>query len=76
MEDFLILEKDSFDLKAELKSIGMTQKDFAEHIDKNVNTISRWIKNEIEIPKIIKLYIQSYKKSKILDNMQNIYLSK
>jgi hypothetical protein len=71
------LEKEeNFDLKAELKSIGMTQKEFSEHIDKNVNTISRWVKKDIEIPKIIKLYIESYKKSKILDDMQNIYFSK
>jgi len=67
------LSEKSFDLKAELKSIGMTQKDFAEHIDKNINTISRWVKNEIEVPKVIRLYIETYKKSKILDDMQNIY---
>ena len=67
------MSEKSFDLKAELKSIGMTQKDFAEHIDKNINTISRWVKNEIEVPKVIRLYIETYKKSKILDDMQNIY---
>jgi predicted acetyltransferase len=63
-------KSEKFDLKAELKSIGMTQKDFAEHIDKNINTISRWVKNEIEIPKIVKLYIKSYKDSKLLEELK------
>jgi predicted transcriptional regulator len=69
MEDFLILEKDSFDLKAELKSIGMTQKDFAEHIDKSVFTITRWVKGDLKIPKLVKLYIKAFKKTKILEEL-------
>lgn len=64
------MEKESFDLKAELKSIGMTQKDFAKHIDKSVYTITRWVKGDLKIPKLVKLYIEAYKKTKILDGLQ------
>jgi transcriptional regulator with XRE-family HTH domain len=64
------LEKEeNFDLKAELKSIGMTQKDFAEHIKRTPNTINRWVKGEVEIPEIIKLYLQSYRKAKLYDEI-------
>ncbi len=61
--------KKEFDLKAELKAIGMTQKDFAEHIDKTANTINRWVLGDIEVPKIIKLYIEAYKKAKLYESV-------
>jgi DNA-binding transcriptional regulator YiaG len=70
MEDFLILEKDSFDLKAELKSIGMTQKDFAEHIKRTTSTINRWAIGETEMPEIIKLYINNYRQLKACKEFQ------
>jgi transcriptional regulator with XRE-family HTH domain len=34
--------KKDFDLKAELKSLGMTQKDFAEKTGFSVSTVSVW----------------------------------
>jgi transcriptional regulator with XRE-family HTH domain len=62
--------KDSkFDLKSELKSLGMTQKDFAKHIERTTNTINRWATGEIEIPKVIKLYVKAYKKAKLYDEI-------
>jgi len=45
----------------------MTQKDFAKHIDKTTSTINRWALGEVEIPKVIKLYIEAFKKVKICD---------
>jgi transcriptional regulator with XRE-family HTH domain len=45
------LSEQSFDLKAELKAIGMTQKDFANFIDFHTNSVSRWVRGEMEIPK-------------------------
>ena len=63
-------ENSKFDLKAELKSIGMTQKDFAQHIDKSVFTITRWVRGELAVPKLVKLYIDTYKKAKILEQLQ------
>jgi transcriptional regulator with XRE-family HTH domain len=60
--------KKDFDLKAELKSLGMTQKDFAEKIEKSVHTVTRWVKGEVETPKIVKLYLEAYKKAKLFDD--------
>mgnify|MGYP000909240767 CR=1 FL=1 len=62
------MEEKSFDLKSELKAIGMTQKDFAKHLEKSTNTINRWATGDIEIPKVIKLYIEAYKKAKLYDS--------
>ncbi len=64
-----------FDLKTELKALGMTQKDFADYININQNTISRWIRGDLLMPKWIELFIFHYKKSKTLDNMQKFYQS-
>jgi DNA-binding transcriptional regulator YiaG len=71
-KDFYNLEKEeNFDLKAELKSIGMNQKDFAEYIEFHTNTVSRWVRKEIEIPKWVKLFITHYKKSKLFDELKS-----
>ena len=47
----------------------MTQRDFAKHIDKSVFTITRWVKNEIEMPKVIELYIKDYKKARLFEQL-------
>jgi DNA-binding transcriptional regulator YiaG len=52
-KDFYNLEKEeNFDLKAELKSIGMTQKDFAEQIGVSRVTVSDWSRGKTRIPKV------------------------
>jgi len=63
------LNEKSFNLKLELKAIGMNQKEFAEHLDKSTNTVNRWATGEVEIPKVIKLYIRAYKKAKLYDEL-------
>ena len=60
---------EEYDLKAEIRNIGMTQREFAKHIDKSVHTITRWIKQDLKLPKLVILYIESYKKSKLLENL-------
>ena len=62
------MDKDNFDLKAEIKSLGMTQKDFANKIDKSVHTVTRWVKGEVETPTIVRLYLEAYKKAKLFDD--------
>ena len=68
------MENKEFDLKAELKSIGMTQREFAKHIKKTTSTINRWAIGEVKIPQVVKLYIKAYKKNQFCDefvvNMQ------
>ena len=58
-----------YNLKAEIKSLGMNQKEFAEHIDKSIPTITRWVKKEIPLPRLVVLYIEAYKKAKTLDSL-------
>ncbi|EJF07565.1 hypothetical protein ThvES_00002760 [Thiovulum sp. ES] len=63
------MSEQNFNLKAELKSIGMTQKDFSLHIKRTTNTVNRWVKGEVETPEVIKLYIEAYKKAKLYDQV-------
>jgi transcriptional regulator with XRE-family HTH domain len=63
------VKEEIFNLKEELKSIGMTQKDFAKYIEFHTNTVSRWVRGEDEIPKWVKLLIEHYKKSKLFDEL-------
>jgi transcriptional regulator with XRE-family HTH domain len=59
----------NFDLKAELKSLGMTQKDFAEYVDVHITTVSRWIRGELEIPKMVKILLKNQKKAQLFDEI-------
>jgi transcriptional regulator with XRE-family HTH domain len=71
-KDFYNLEKEeNFDLKAELKSIGMTQKDFAEYTGFHLNSVGRWVRQEIEIPKWAIVLIENYKKAKLFEELTN-----
>jgi transcriptional regulator with XRE-family HTH domain len=62
-------ENSKFDLKAELKSIGMTQKEFADLIEIHKNTVSRWSRGEVPLPNWVKLFISNYKKAQLLDQV-------
>jgi transcriptional regulator with XRE-family HTH domain len=63
------LESENFDLKAELKSIGMTQKDFAIFTKVHLNSVGRWVRKESETPNWVFLLIKYYKKSKALEEI-------
>jgi transcriptional regulator with XRE-family HTH domain len=63
--------KKDFDLKAELKSLGMTLSDFAKEVHLAPNTVSRWSRGEIEIPKWVRPFIVNYRKAKKLDELAN-----
>jgi hypothetical protein len=62
-------ESEKFDLKAELKSIGMTQKDFAELTDFHLNSVGRWVRGEVPIPKWVIVLIENYRKAKLLEQV-------
>ena len=67
------MNNQEFNLKAELKSIGMSQKDFAEYTEVNQNTVSRWFRGNLPMPKWVSLLILNYKKAKILDDIKVVY---
>ena len=63
------MQENNFNLKQEIKKLGMTQKEFSVFVEIHVNTVSRWVRGDLEIPKWVKLLIKYYKKSKILEEL-------
>jgi transcriptional regulator with XRE-family HTH domain len=61
--------EEKFDLKSELKSIGMTQKEFAEFTDFHVNSVGKWVRGNLPTPTWVKLLIKYYKKSQALNEL-------
>ncbi len=61
--------EEKFDLKSELKSIGMTQKEFAEFTDVHVNSVGKWVRGNLPTPTWVKLLIKYYKKSQALNEL-------
>jgi transcriptional regulator with XRE-family HTH domain len=73
-KDFYNLEKEeNFDLKAELKSIGMTQKDFAKFTDFHINSIGKWARKELPTPKWVTLLINCQKKNKAFEELSKTH---
>jgi len=60
----------NFNLKSEIKKLGLTQKEFAEIVGIHQNTITQWIKGTREMPEWIINFIEYYKKAKILDELE------
>jgi transcriptional regulator with XRE-family HTH domain len=58
-----------YNLKQEIKKLGMTQKGFAEHIGVNQNTVTTWVNGSVPMPKWVKLFINYFEKAKTLDNL-------
>lgn len=63
-------EPQPYDLKSEIKELGMTQKEFAEIAGIHTNTISQWIRGITEMPEWVKHFITYYKKSKLFDEIK------
>lgn len=49
---------EKYNLKQEIKSLGMTQKEFAKHIGMHEETISKWVRGAVEIPRYLKLLVE------------------
>jgi transcriptional regulator with XRE-family HTH domain len=63
------LNESQFDLKAELKAVGMNLTDFANIVDLSPNTVSRWVRGEINTPKWVRLFVINYQKAKLFDDL-------
>jgi len=63
------MANEDFDLKNEIKKLGLTQKEFAEIAGIHTNTVTQWIKGLREMPEWVIKFIQYYKKAKILDEL-------
>lgn len=60
---------DDYNLKQEIKKLGMTQKGFAEHIGVNQNTITTWVNGSVPTPKWVRPFLEYYHKAKTLDKL-------
>ena len=60
-----------YDLKSEIKSLGMSQKEFAEMLNLHVNAISQWVRGINEIPQWVKVLIFHYRRSMIFDEFKD-----
>ena len=61
----------NYNLKQEIKDLGMTQKGFAEDIGVNQNTVTTWVNGSVPVPKWVKPFIVNYRKAKTLDLLLN-----
>jgi len=62
--------KTPYDLKSEIKNIGMNQKEFAGMIDIHINTVSQWVRGINEIPTWVKLLIYHYRRSMFFEEFK------
>ena len=59
----------TFNLKKEIKKLGLSQKEFAQIAGIHPNTITQWINGNREMPEWIIKFIEYYKKAKLLDEI-------
>lgn len=46
-----------FDLKANIQTLGLTQREFGAEIDVTESTVSRWVQGHVVVPKLVTLYL-------------------
>ena len=63
--------ENSYNLKVEIRSLGMSQIEFAKFIGFHSTTVSRWSRGELPIPIWVKILISSYKKAQLFDEFMN-----
>ncbi len=65
-----------FDLKQEIKKLGMTQKAFAENIGVGENTVGNWVRGIVETPKWVKRIIELLHKEREFEAAKAIFCKK
>lgn len=63
----------NYDLKQEIKKLGMTQKGFAEYIGVSENAVGKWVRGEILTPKWVPLLISLMHKAKDYEQAKAIF---
>lgn len=66
----------NYDLKQEIKKLGMTQKAFAENIGVAENTVSQWVRGVIDTPKWVYRIIELLHKEKDYEQAKAIFCNK
>lgn len=61
-----------YNLKQEIKKLGMTQKGFAEHIGVGEQTVGQWVRGVVPVPKWVNLLIDLLHKEKKLNEIKGL----
>jgi len=63
---------DNYNLKEEIKKLGMTQKEFAKHIGVSEDTVGKWVRGTISTPNWAKLLIRLLKKEAAFEKIKEL----
>jgi transcriptional regulator with XRE-family HTH domain len=66
----------NYNLKQEIKKLGMTQKSFAEDIGVGENTVGNWVRGVIETPPWAKRLVELLRIEKDFNNAKKIFCNK
>jgi transcriptional regulator with XRE-family HTH domain len=62
-----------YNLKEEIKSLGMTQKEFAEYVGVSVDAVSKWVRGEVRVPKWVTILIPLLHKEKAYEQAKAFF---
>ncbi|ADV46440.1 helix-turn-helix domain-containing protein [Nitratifractor salsuginis] len=65
-----------YNLKEEIKSLGMTQKEFAANIGVAENTVSQWVRGVIDTPRWVPRMIELLHKEKKYEQAKKAFCNK
>ena len=63
-----------YNLKQEIKKLGMTQKGFAEHIGVSEDTVGGWVRGVTPVPNWAKLIIELLHTEEKFNSLKRIFL--
>lgn len=66
----------NYDLKQEIKKLGMTQKEFAHNIGVGENTVGNWVRGVVETPKWVYRMIELLYKEKAYEEAKKVFCKK
>lgn len=64
---------ETYDLKQEIKKLGMTQKAFAENIGVGENTVGNWVRGIVETPKWVSRIVELLHKEKAYEEAKRAF---
>lgn len=65
-----------YDLKQEIKKLGMTQKEFARNIGVGENTVGNWVRGVIDTPRWVYRIIELLHKEKDYEEAKKFFCKK
>ena len=66
-------KEDPYNLKQEIRNLGMTQKGFAKHTGMSEDAVGKWVRGEIDMPKWVPLVIRLLHKEYAYDRAKEYF---